>query len=388
MAQAKTRQPQGPATGKSQASAKANRAKAKPAATRPVKPLRTLNKTKTHRIRNFIYAVIAFIFALAALLGTVTHILPEELQALPYMPIVVSLVPWFTLLAVIALVCAIVSKRTVSIVMAVLAIALQAFWQYPFFYQPSKLPRAAVAAASGETVNTDDGYARLMTCNVYKGRADAREIVDLVRSEHVEVLALQETTDAFVDDLNRAGIASYLPYAQVSSSDGVYGNGLWSASPLDDPSDDDVDSSASFMPGGTVTFGGGKAALVLEDPEHVLDSGIEIKVQPPGKALSTLSLMSGGEMAFVAIALYFAILKVRPTPFCVMDEIEAALDEANVTRYVQYMRRLAKNTQFLVITHRRGTMEEADHLFGVTMQEKGVSRVIELSLDEAAKTIS
>ena len=103
-------------------------------------------------------------------------------------------------------------------------------------------------------------------------------------------------------------------------------------------------------------FGGGKAALVLE--------------------------------AFVAIALYFAILKVRPTPFCVMDEIEAALDEANVTRYVQYMRRLAKNTQFLVITHRRGTMEEADHLFGVTMQEKGVSRVIELSLDEAAKTIS
>ena len=85
---------------------------------------------------------------------------------------------------------------------------------------------------------------------------------------------------------------------------------------------------------------------------------------------------------------YFAILKVRPTPFCVMDEIEAALDEANVTRYVQYMRRLAKSTQFLVITHRRGTMEEADHLFGVTMQEKGVSRIIELSLDEAAKTIS
>ena len=85
----------------------------------------------------------------------------------------------------------------------------------------------------------------------------AHQIVDLVRSEHVEVLALQETTDAFVDDLNRAGIASYLPYAQVSSSDGVYGNGLWSASPLDDPSDDDVDSSASFMPGGTVSFNGG-----------------------------------------------------------------------------------------------------------------------------------
>ena len=124
MAQAKTRQPQGPATGKSQASAKANRAKAKPAATRPVKPLRTLNKTKTHRVRNFICAVIAFIFALAALLGTVTHILPEELQRCR---ICRSSSPYamFTLLAVIALVCAIVSKRTVSIVMAVLAIALQ-----------------------------------------------------------------------------------------------------------------------------------------------------------------------------------------------------------------------------------------------------------------------
>ena len=134
-------------------------------------------------------------------------------------------------------------------------------------------------------------------------------------------------------------------------------------------------------------FGGGKAALILEDEENVLDCGIEIKVQPPGKALSTISLMSGGEMAYVAIALYFAILKVRPTPFCVMDEIEAALDEANVARYAAYMRRMASNTQFIVITHRRGTMEEADMLYGVTMQEKGVSSVIELDLESAQKTI-
>ena len=134
-------------------------------------------------------------------------------------------------------------------------------------------------------------------------------------------------------------------------------------------------------------FGGGKAALILEDEDNVLECGIEIKVQPPGKALSTISLLSGGEMAFVAIALYFAILKVRPTPFCVMDEIEAALDEANVNRFAAYMRRMADKTQFLVITHRRGTMEEADMLYGVTMQEKGVSTVIQLDLETAQKSL-
>ena len=134
-------------------------------------------------------------------------------------------------------------------------------------------------------------------------------------------------------------------------------------------------------------FGGGKAALVLEDEAHVLDCGIDIQVQPPGKAVSTISLLSGGEMAFVAIALYFAILKVRPTPFCVMDEIEAALDEENVNRCADYIRRYSDKTQFLIITHRRGTMEGADMLYGVTMQEKGISTVISLDLETARKTI-
>ena len=133
-------------------------------------------------------------------------------------------------------------------------------------------------------------------------------------------------------------------------------------------------------------FGGGKASLELEDEENVLECGIEIKCQPPGKALSSLTLLSGGEMAFVAIALYFAILKVRPTPFCVMDEIEAALDEANVNRFADYLRDMAGKTQFIVITHRRGTMEEADMLYGVMMQEKGVSTVLELDFDQASKT--
>ena len=135
-------------------------------------------------------------------------------------------------------------------------------------------------------------------------------------------------------------------------------------------------------------FGGGRAALVLEDEDDILNCGIEIKVQPPGKALSTLSLLSGGEMAFVAIALYFAIIKVRPTPFCIMDEIEAALDEANVDRFAHYLRGMTDRTQFIVITHRRGTMEEADMLYGVTMQEKGVSQVLSVDLEEAERAIA
>ena len=135
-------------------------------------------------------------------------------------------------------------------------------------------------------------------------------------------------------------------------------------------------------------FGGGKATLELEDENAVLDCSIEIKVQPPGKALKTLSLLSGGEKAFVAIALYFAILKVHPTPFCVMDEIEAALDEPNVIRVAHYMRRICDKTQFIVITHRRGTMEAADVLYGVTMQERGVSKVLTINMNDMAKELN
>ena len=134
-------------------------------------------------------------------------------------------------------------------------------------------------------------------------------------------------------------------------------------------------------------FGGGRAALELEDPDDILGCGIEIRVQPPGKALKVLSLLSGGEKAFVAIALYFAILKVRPTPFCVMDEIEAALDDVNVVRFARYMRQMSEKTQFIVITHRRGTMEEADVLYGVTMQEQGVSRLLTINLNDVEKEL-
>ena len=134
-------------------------------------------------------------------------------------------------------------------------------------------------------------------------------------------------------------------------------------------------------------FRGGQARLELEDENDILNCGIEIRVQPPGKALKVITLLSGGEKAFVAIALYFAILKVRPTPFCIMDEIEAALDDPNVTRYAQYLRKMSDKTQFIVITHRRGTMEEADVLYGVTMQEQGVSRVLTINLNDVEKEL-
>ena len=145
--------------------------------------------------------------------------------------------------------------------------------------------------------------------------------------------------------------------------------------------------SESFQTTFTELFGGGQATLELEDETDILGCGIEIKAQPPGKTLKTISLLSGGEKAFVAIALYFSILKVHPTPFCVMDEIEAALDDINVTRYARYMRQLAGNTQFIVITHRRGTMEEADVLYGVTMQERGVSKILTINLNDMAKEL-
>ena len=134
-------------------------------------------------------------------------------------------------------------------------------------------------------------------------------------------------------------------------------------------------------------FGGGTASLSLADPEDILNSGIDILVHPPGKIVVHLDALSGGEKALVAIALYFAIMKVRPAPFCVMDEIEAALDDINVDRFANYMRNLTHSTQFICITHRRGTMEEADTLYGVTMQDEGVSKLLALHSTEMAEKL-
>ncbi len=132
-------------------------------------------------------------------------------------------------------------------------------------------------------------------------------------------------------------------------------------------------------------FGGGGAELSFTNPEDVLSSGIEIKVQPPGKIVTHIESLSGGEKALVAISIYFAIMRVNPPPFCVLDEIEAALDDVNVTRCAQYLRRMSANSQFITITHRRGTMESSDMLYGVTMQDQGISKLLALKTEEAAE---
>lgn len=131
-------------------------------------------------------------------------------------------------------------------------------------------------------------------------------------------------------------------------------------------------------------FGGGMANLRLTDTDNVLESGIEIEVQPPGKKLQNMMLLSGGEKAFTAIALLFSILHLKPVSFCVLDEIEASLDDANVVRFAEYLKKLSDKTQFIVITHRKGTMEVSDIIYGITMQEKGISKVVSMKVRDKA----
>ena len=132
----------------------------------------------------------------------------------------------------------------------------------------------------------------------------------------------------------------------------------------------------------TRLFGGGHAELKLMDPEDPLNCGIEVNAQPPGKKLQLLTLLSGGERALCAIAILFAMLKLKPTPFCILDEIEAALDDANIGYYADYLKEYSRSTQFIVITHRKGTMERCNALYGVAMEEQGVSRMVSVSLQE------
>lgn len=254
-------------------SARVSHAIKQPARSRPVKSAKSAksakqsarsssrtSKAKRNSNHRFI-ALVAWLLAAVSLLAVVARALPADVQALPYVPTVVAITPWFMIVSVLALAFAALSRRLLAALLAMACLAVNIWWQYPFFSSNSALPSEATSAVAQTRVNTDDAYARVMTCNVYKGQANAQSIVDMVRDERVEVLALQETTDDFVDALKKAGIETYLPYAQISSADGVFGNGLWSASALGDPVDDDVNSSASFMPGGTVEFSQGAQSV-------------------------------------------------------------------------------------------------------------------------------
>lgn len=217
----------------------------------------------TNRHRHRFIGFLAGSFAILALIASALRALPADVQELPYVPIIVAATPWFAILALLALLLAVLSRRVIALLLALVALGLGMYWQYPFFLPTAaSLPQAAHNAMVSPDPNTKDAFARVMTCNVFKGQADPQAIVDLVRDQRVEVLALQETTDDFVQRLKQAGIEEYLPYAQVSSSDGVFGNGIWSATPLGNPADDDVNSSASFMPGGTVDLGGNRIRFV------------------------------------------------------------------------------------------------------------------------------
>lgn len=204
---------------------------------------------------------LAVILAAVTAVGTAARLLPIGMSTMPYVPNIVAATPWFALTAALALLFALLGRRRLIIVLMVACLGAQAYWQGPFFSSVvgSNSSNSSTSDASGSSGSSGDATTlRVMTCNVYKGRADAGQIVRLVRDEHIQVLALQETTSAFVDELNKAGIADYLPYAKTASADGKYGNGVWSSTPLADPVKDEVNSSASFMPAGTVSLTNGK----------------------------------------------------------------------------------------------------------------------------------
>lgn len=200
--------------------------------------------------------VVAWVFAGITLVGVVARLVPAAASDLPYLPVIVALTPWFAATAVVAHVLSRALGASTRIAVRVLilgALVLEALWQGPFL-----VPHAQAGASAGQASAPAQASAttlRVMTCNVYKGRADPERIVELVRSEGVQVLALQETTRDFVSELERTGLGELLPYSSRASSDGVYGNGIWSALPISDAQSDAVGSSASAMPSGTVTLG-------------------------------------------------------------------------------------------------------------------------------------
>lgn len=207
--------------------------------------------------RHPVLTAAARLLAAIAVVGCLLRLLPSSFQGLPYVANVIACSPWFAALAAIAAVLALATRRWMTLFLSVLCICAQAYWQMPFFVAGDALGQDARNAVAQVKPDTSDAYARVMTCNVFMGQASAQDIVDAVRSQHVEVLALQEISAPFVEELEEAGIESYLPYSITAGiDDDGYGNGLWSAAPMSRPVDAEISSSASSMPAGTIGFGG------------------------------------------------------------------------------------------------------------------------------------
>lgn len=208
-----------------------------------------------------IFGSLARILALCTVLILAARMLPTRLSAFPYLPNLVSLTPWLILIDLVALILALFSSKWVTALILIAAMTLNVSWQHPFYSSKGVLSRQTMQTLSQGHVDRKDGAARLMTLNVYKGRADPQSIISAVREQRVEVLALQETDDDFISRLHEAGIQSLLPYEKVSSADGQYGNGIWTAAPMNSPARDDVGSRASMMPAGSVDFKDGASRV-------------------------------------------------------------------------------------------------------------------------------
>lgn len=199
-----------------------------------------------------ILQTLAALFALIAVIGCAARLLPQDWQTIPYASFVIALSPWFALAALIALICAVITRRAFIIIVSIACLVLQVWWQLPYYHNGKSLSSQALQIMAQSQADTQDAVMRVMTVNVYRGAAEAQEIVNTVRDQHVEVLAMQETTDDFMQRLQDAGLEQMLPYHITSSADHVFGNSLWSASPLHDLAETEINSSASFMPAGTV----------------------------------------------------------------------------------------------------------------------------------------
>ena len=218
-------------------------------------------KSRQSFLVRLVFGWLARILALVSLLVLGARMLPAWFPVIPYLPDLVSLTPWLILVDLLALVLALTASKWMTALILIGALALNVSWQYPFYSGGQDISYASMTRMALGHPDRNDGVARVMTANVYKGQADEHAIVNAVKENRVEILALQETTDDFVQRLQAAGIDEYLPYKKVSSADGMYGNGLWTAAPMGSPSRDDVDSRASMMPAGSIDFNQGSTSI-------------------------------------------------------------------------------------------------------------------------------